>query len=421
MNIDNQVNSIAENLISEITAKVQHQVSKVIETKINEAISSINVQQIMSDLLSKKLDARVGQLSIDNNTIQAQLQKRADVIIESMATTVQSTAIARVSESVNAQINRIDFSQNVQAVLNSAIRNQKLNFFAGSIPGEAINTENWQISGNNINSGIIKNFGSTGIEDKATGCQLTIFDDVTVIENNLLTKDLTVKGCINIEGDLNVTGTLPMSSPLYQNLVHSISDNVRVNLNQAAYDTYADSLLEQIKIKGLELNRLLINGNEIFSGSTLNNAILNSSLRTVGALQELQVTGESLLSETLYVTKGRIGVNTIEPSQTLSIWDQEIEFGFSKQTTNVAQMGLPRNHTLVISTNGKKNLTLTPDGATAVHRLSVGNISISSSPNPPSDNQPKGSIVFNENPSLGGPMGWVSLGESRWANFGIID
>jgi len=29
--------------------------------------------------------------------------------------------------------------------------------------------------------------------------------------------------------------------------------------------------------------------------------------------------------------------------------------------------------------------------------------------------------VFNSNPSLGGPLGWVSLGDARWANFGIID
>jgi len=29
--------------------------------------------------------------------------------------------------------------------------------------------------------------------------------------------------------------------------------------------------------------------------------------------------------------------------------------------------------------------------------------------------------VFNANPTLGGPLGWVSLGDARWANFGLVD
>ena len=50
-----------------------------------------------------------------------------------------------------------------------------------------------------------------------------------------------------------------------------------------------------------------------------------------------------------------------------------------------------------------------------------GTVSISVSDTPPADGQSKGSIVFNSNPSLGGPMGWVSLGNAQWANFGVID
>ena len=420
MDIDNQANQIVQKIVSDLTVKINQQITDAVERKIAEIIS-MDTNTMLSTLLSKKLDARVGQLPIDTNTIQTQLQKRVDSIAESLSATIQSSAINKINETVNAQINRIDFAQNVQAVLNSAIKYQKLNFFPSSIPGEAINTENWKISGNNILGGIVTNFGSTGIEDKATGCQLTIFDDVTVVENNLLTKDLTVKGRINIEGDLNVTGTLPISSPLYQNLVQSVSDNVRVNLHQAAYDTYATSLLEQIKVKGLELNKLTINGQEIISDRRLNDSIINSNLQSLGQLRELQVSGESILSGTLYTTKGRVGINTIEPTKTLSIWDQEIEFGFGKQTTDVAVMGLPRNHTLIIETNGKKNLTVSPDGSVTVKKIGIGNMSISTSSTPPSDNQPKGSIVFNENPNLGGPLGWVSLGDSRWANFGIID
>ena len=76
---------------------------------------------------------------------------------------------------------------------------------------------------------------------------------------------------------------------------------------------------------------------------------------------------------------------------------------------------------MIVGSNGKNNLTLTPDGATTVNKINMGTMSFAVGDMPPSDNQPKGSIVFNSNPSLGGPLGWVSLGDARWANFGVID
>ena len=32
-----------------------------------------------------------------------------------------------------------------------------------------------------------------------------------------------------------------------------------------------------------------------------------------------------------------------------------------------------------------------------------------------------GTIVWNENPAQGGPVGWICLGGTRWAKFGIIE
>ena len=128
-----------------------------------------------------------------------------------------------------------------------------------------------------------------------------------------------------------------------------------------------------------------------------------------------------MLSQTLYTTGKRVGINTIEPTQALTLWDQEIEIGFGKQGNNTGVIETPRSHALVLSSNGKNNITLTPDGATTVNKINMGTMSFAVGSAPPADNQPKGSIVFNANPSLGGPLGWVSLGDARWANFGIID
>ena len=38
----------------------------------------------------------------------------------------------------------------------------------------------------------------------------------------------------------------------------------------------------------------------------------------------------------------------------------------------------------------------------------------------PTDNRQLGEIVWNEQPNIGAPIGWVSLGGARWAKFGTI-
>ena len=419
MDIDNHVSGIVQTIISQITTQVQQQVAAQIDQKISEIVSNLDTTSILADQLSKKLDARLNQLPIDSKSIEAQLSLRLDKLSSDLSSRVQTESIRITTESINSQINRIDFTQICQSTLLSAIQNQTFKYSNASIPAQAIDPTNWIISGSNIQGGIIKNFGSSGIDDKALTCQLSIFDSVTVVENNLVTKDLTVKGTTTIEGDLNVTGTMPEDSTLFKNVVRASAGAIKAD--PTVFQTYVDSVFKQIKDAGLDLNQIKLNGQDIVVGQSLGNNIISSNLQKVGQLQELQVAGESLLSGTLYTTNQRVGVNTIEPAQALSIWDQEIEIGIGKQSSGTAVIGVPRSQTLVLSSNGKNNITLTPDGATTVNRLNMGSMTFSVADMPPHDNQPIGSVVFNSNPSLGGPLGWVSLGEARWANFGIID
>ena len=419
MDIDNHVSGIVQTIISQITAQVQQQVAVQIDQKISEIVSNLDTTSILADQLSKKLDARLNQLPIDSKSIEAQLSLRLDKLSSDLSSRVQTESIRITTESINSQINRIDFTQICQSTLLSAIQNQTFKYSDASIPAQAIDPTNWIISGSNIQGGIIKNFGSSGIDDKALTCQLSIFDSVTVVENNLVTKDLTVKGTTTIEGDLNVTGTMPEDSTLFKNVVRASAGAIKAD--PTVFQTYVDSVFKQIKDAGLDLNQIKLNGQDIVVGQSLGNNIISSNLQKVGQLQELQVAGESLLSGTLYTTNQRVGVNTIEPAQALSIWDQEIEIGIGKQSSSTAVIGVPRSQTLVLSSNGKNNITLTPDGATTVNRLNMGSMTFSVADMPPHDNQPIGSVVFNSNPNLGGPLGWVSLGEARWANFGIID
>lgn len=421
MDIDQHVNSIVQNIVAQITTTVQAQVAEQIDAKITEILANLDATSILADQLSQKLDAKISQLPIDTKSIEAFLKTKLDNVSSTLSAQIQQRSVDAAQDYITQQVNNINFQNLCQSTLSLAIQNQTFKYPVNSIPGAAINATDWLISGNNIKGGIITNFGSTGIDDKSTGCQLTIMDDVTVVENNLLTRDLTVKGTTTIEGDLNVTGTVPETSPLYINIVNAATNNVRSTLTRTLFDGFTDTIFQQIKENGLDLNKITVNGEDVIDGSNLGNKITYSNLQRVGVLQELQVEGESLLGQTLYATKGRVGVNTIEPTQALSIWDQDVEIGFGKQSNNTGVIGTPRNQTLVLSSNGKNNVILTADGATAVNQLNIGPISITSGSMPPSTNLPKGTIILNENPSLGGPMGWVSLGDARWANFGVID
>jgi hypothetical protein len=300
------------------------------------------------------------------------------------------------------------------------MQNQQIAFADNSIPGSAIVVNDLRLTGDNINGGIVTNFGSTGIDDKATACQVTIMDDVTVVENNLLTKDLTVKGTTTIEGDLNVTGAMPETSPMFRQFVVAATNNVRTSLDKSLFDTYSATVFDKIRTNGLDLTKITLNGQTVVDGGMLSNSITISNLQKVGVLNELQVLGESLLGETLYETKNLVGINTIEPTQTLTLWDQEVEFGISKQSKDTAVMGMPRKQTLIISSNGKTNLSILPDGTVSADTIRIGTVTLTSGPAPTSD-QPIGTIVFNANPTMGGPLGWVSLGKARWANFGLVD
>jgi hypothetical protein len=419
MDIDTHVNSIVEQIITDITSKVQAQVATVISQKIDEALTVIDYTSILADKLSQRLDAKLATLPIDATSIQLELGKRVTALSETLAEQVRLRSISEIADSVAREVTGINFNDTFQTTLLTAIQNRQVSFPDQSIPFNSINFEGFKINGDIISGGIITKFGSTGIDDQSTACQLTILDDVTVIENNLLTKDLTVKGTATIEGDLNVTGTIPETSQLFRSVVTAATNNVITN--QSLLTSFASKVVAQIKTDGLDLTKILVNGQTAIEGNNLGTFITYSNLQRVGQLAELQVTGESLFTNTLYTTNKRVGINTVEPGHSLAVWDQEVEVGIGKQSTNTGVIETPRNHALVLSSNQKNNLTLTTDGAVTVNKINMGSMSFAVGSMPPSNNQPKGSIVFNSNPSLGGPLGWVSLGDAKWANFGIID
>jgi len=418
MESNNILSGLVDNLSQQILKEVSAKVNNSLQDTINRQLDAINVASRVDE--AAKAEARVAAAQYQPNlkAIDKQLAASTKAIVDNIST----TASRLVNEAITARISSIDFDGAIASALTSII-NSKLKDF--TFPNESINStaikQVGTISGDTVKGGIITEFGSTGIDDKATGCRVTIMDDVTVIENNLLTKDLIVKGNTIFEGNLSLNGTIVETSPGFITVVGAAKKQVQEELNDELFTKFSQHLYNEIDANGLDLNQIKLNGVDLVVGNRLDNAIIESNLQKVGVLHELMVRGETLIYNTLYTGSKRVGVNTMEPSSALTIWEEEIDINIGKRQQGVAQIWSNRDQLLVIGTNGKSNLLLNTDGSVTIPRLQLGTTSISTSPTPPNNDTEKGSIVFNSNPSIGGPLGWVSLGQARWANFGIIE
>jgi len=421
MQTEDHLSQVVQNIVNQVTTQVNIQVAATIDQKITDLVGQIDIAAIVKEQLSNKLDLKVNQLPIDKASIERELLARIETTSTTVIQNVQATSMVAVNDIVKARVNQIDFDSIMTASLTKAMLDQQLTFPDGSITAGAIDTTGLILSGDQIYGGIIKNFGSVGIDDKASQCQLTILDEAIVVENNLLTNDLTVKGTARLEGDVVITGRVPNDSPFFVNLVNAVAADVRTGIDQTTFQGYSNLIFTRIRESGIDLNVVTVNGQEVITGNSLGLGIVNSNLQTVGMLKELQTSGETYLSQTLYTTNKRVGVNTIEPEHTFTLWDQEVEVAIGKATTNTAFIKTPRNQSLIIGANGNTNLVINPDGSVAVQSLQIGSVTLGSSATPPGDNRQIGTIVFNSNPTIGGPLGWVSLGGARWANFGFID
>lgn len=419
MDLNEHLGKIVEGLIGEITANVLARVDSVISATVTDRLVNYNYDAHIKDAATAALDRRAADYTVDSKRLEKRIAERIELVLGE----VQSNTAELINNTVTARIAKINFNQAMTDAASSIIaeRLKDYVFPVNSINGDALKLSDLIITGDNVKGGIIENFSSTGIDDRASAVAVTILDHATVVENNLFTQDLTVQGTATINGNLNVTGTVDYDSSFYQDLVGRTTASALSNMNRGLFDSYSALVFDQIKTNGLDLNRILLNGAEVVNDNRLGSTIISSNLQHLGLLKELQVSGEAIVAETLYVTPKRVGINTIEPSGALAIWDQEVEIVAAKKSADTASFGTPRQQRFVLTANGKENITLETDGSATVNELRIGSMKISAAAQPPNYVGERGHLVLNTNPSPGGPMGWICLGATNWANFGIID
>ena len=140
-------------------------------------------------------------------------------------------------------------------------------------------------------------------------------------------------------------------------------------------------------------------------------------------LKELDVAGEAYLSGVLYTTPGnkRVGINTMDPSDALCVWDQEAEVVIGKHANQEGYIGTRRRQALNIGSNNNVGIKISPQGEVEINKLNLCGRTIGTSDHVPGEAAKQGDIKLNTRPQNGQPVGWVCIDGNRWSAFGIIE
>jgi hypothetical protein len=421
------IKNLTDSFLATVLEQVKEEAAITIRAKVLEVdLPAMLQEQITNTVIPfftnevKQKMEQDAEARLDEADVVSLINKHIiNVLIPRMETQSRDQIVAEVTQRLSA-VNIADLAkQQATIIVKDMIK--ELSFPDASISGQAVDTSSLRLSGNNIAGGIIKNLQSTGIQDSASRCQVTILDAATVFENRLVATGLEITGDTTFKGKVIIEGDLPTTSPFVSKLVDLVTQSFNDKYDQGTFDQYCDRVFDKIVDEGIDASLIKVNEQSIVNQGVLAGTIVHSNLQSVGALKELQVIGETLLDQTLYASNRRVGINTIDPESALDIWDQEVQVVIGKRQQDTAIIGTTRNQKLVISANNRDQLTVNTDGSVSVKSLNIGNANHTSSPFMPTDNRAVASVVWNESPVLGGPIGWVSLGGARWAPFGIIN
>jgi len=252
------------------------------------------------------------------------------------------------------------------------------------------------------------------IEDQASTPQITIMDDVVVNENEFVTTSLNVVKSATIQ-DLVVKGRVNTDNASWNELKSKIAEDTTKTVKGELLESLTDDVFKRAQRNGIDFDNVKVNGEALVNGDSLGHAILHSNLRSVGRLEELEVTGHTSLADVVTINKGRVGINTKTPTSALDVWDDDINVSIGKKSKGTAQIGL-RKGTLEIGTDGDAQIII-DDEKVKINKLMIGRNNISWDKQIPNYSGQKGDIVFNMNPTSENDIGWQCLGGFRWRIF----
>jgi hypothetical protein len=263
-------------------------------------------------------------------------------------------------------------------------------------------------------SSMLENFRSTGIQDQATQCELTVMNNMVVVEHGLTVQSLQVMDTAQVN-NLVVTGNINTDNDSWQALTSEISQRTLDQVTESWTRDLVSQVTQLIQQQGISFDSVKVGGVPLIDGAKLSATVTESNLQTVGKLRSLQVHGEARFNNnTVTVLNRRLGINTETPEKALSVWDEEVSVVIGKHKTNQAYVGTNRDQGLVLGVNREPQLEIATDGLTTIKKLRVGLHKIGHDSQVPGWSGTRGDLVFNTSPGADRVFAWVCLGAHRW-------
>jgi hypothetical protein len=369
--------STVPELVSTVENSVERLFTEGLIPGIATFVDPVKINQAIDNSVQSLVDAAINNLVID----PVWLEKIEKIVNHNMA------------NQLGKHLREIDLNSLLVSTIDSGI-------------------ERWQ-------DRLLKNFSTHGIKDLATTQQLTVMDDVVVVESELVSNNLDVQKNVNVRGsiitkDLVVTGCINVDNKSWHELSDSIKKQTLESIGDEWQKKLTDQVLEQAKISGIDFESVSIGGVLLIQDGTLNPEVKHANLKTVGILDKLQVQGTTILNNTMHVHNLRIGINTDSPEMALSIWDEEVAIIAGKLSKQQAFIGTARPQNLAIGVNRNAQIEIDTDGLTTIKKLRVGRHMFGHSNEVPGYSGTRGDLMFNSNPVPGSPFAWVCLGSYQW-------
>lgn len=387
--------------------ELEREIKESIATKVEAALSGVDIATIVSRTVDMVVAERVSSIVTShlNNLVQkGKLEKELD-------NKYQQDLLALVTQEVKQrttfEIARIDMPSAIGKQIVETVSDR---LKIAALPEKFINHKNvnfdgFKLSADNITAGTIESLTSTGIQDVADKIELTVANDVVVVENNLVSRKMEVKESL-VASNLAV-GNLKINDQLILN----------EGINKQFTSLIKDIIAKETIGKTLDITRnpIMAGDKEALTENTLGPSIINSNLRKLGRLMELNVAGVAYFNDTMIVTnQGKVGINTVEPEGVLTLWDDDSELTIRRHKKKNMYIGTMRDTTLSLGVAGDTKLEIFKDGTVAMDSINVGGIRISVSDKIPTAPGAPGEIVIMSNAKENEPWAYRCLGQARW-------
>lgn len=405
---------------------------QLVEQQIKQDVDQ-TIRQLMSDAWLKKIESDAIRFIQDRIVAKFANSEAMPELVEAVKSSVkelfQTGQIPGLGQYVDYDYIKQAVNDSSQAVIQSAINELSLDSqwlekieklvnqqAAHRVTAGLSSLDLGSVVRNSVDSAInsLKAQVFKGISSSAEAVELTVMDQHVVVENDFTARNISAVDSITVK-DLVVKGSVNVDNHSWNALADAISQKT---LNQLT-DEWKSALIEQVKQsiteQGINFDDVSVDGSSLIKQGRLSSTVIDSSLRSVGALQTLTVNGTTNLNETMAVHKKRVGINTEEPDMALSLWDEEVAISVGKIKNQTGYIGTTRKQGIAIGVNRTAAVEIDENGLTAVKKIQVGLHKISHASEVPNYSGTKGDIVFNASPSLDDSVfAWQCLGGFKW-------